>query len=490
MNYVVPHQPRPTLVPLMPAEQVDFLNDPATGPGPSSETITRWLAEAGRLHRSTAGSPEYYADAARFAVEVVGLDAAWVLMRQESAWEIVGSHPQSPTNTDYPDSQPLDYLDEQLVTWYQPRSAEEELTFADTPQAVVVAPVLDFEGKLVAAIYGMRNTAGENRRLGVRTLEARLVQLLAESVSVGIVRMDRETEAARTQVLLEQAFSPTVADYIRQHPESLTGQLCEVTLLFADLQGFTSIAELLSPADCYELLGNVMELLSEIVESWQGVVVDYYGDGLLAQWNAPVQQSGHATLACSAAQEMLDCLPTTSDQWRYRLNGPLQLGVGIHTGEALVGNAGTPSRIKYGPRGNAVNVASRVQTAGKQLGLPLVMTRATETKLSDDYFGLRVCTAKLLGLEQELDLYTAYPASNLMQLQQHLDRYADALEWFEAGNLATAERLLDDLVTKGNVTPAQFLARQTAIQMQAAQSRRAVDKSAVSIGPVIEFSAK
>ncbi len=318
-------------------------------------------------------------------------------------------------------------------------------------------------------------------RIGVRYPR---VSLAMDQTMNHVARLDQETEAARSRVLLEQAFSPSVAQYLQQHPESLAGQLREVTLLSVDLCGFAALEELLSPADCYDLSGDVMELLTEIVVAQQGEVVDYYGDGLLTLWNAPLDQADHATLACTAAQEMLDHLPRASSQWRYRLSEPLQLSVGIHTGPTLVGNAGTKSRIKYAPRGSTVNAVSRVQAATKELQLPLLMTKATHDQLSSEFFRLRVCTAKLPGLPQQLDLYTAYPACDVPQLRDHLDRYAEALEWFEAGNLATAERLLEELATRDTTTPARFLAHHTAIQKQAAQGRRASDQSQ---GPVIDI---
>ena len=228
--------------------------------------------------------------------------------------------------------------------------------------------MLDSEGELIAAIYGVRNTQGANRRRGIRPLEARLSQLLAESVGVGIARLQRETEAAQTRVLLEQAFSPTVADYIQRHPKCLSGQHRDVTLLFADLRGYTSLAESLLAADCYELLGDVMEMLTQVVVKQGGIVVDYYGDGLLALWNAPLRQDHHADLACGAAIDMFDALSSVDQKWRPRLEIPLELGIGIHSGPAHVGNAGTRSRLKYGPRGNTVNLASRVEAIAAAAG--------------------------------------------------------------------------------------------------------------------------
>jgi len=479
------NEPR-TLVPLKQTSLDElFVAKPTSGAhaGPAAATVTKWLAEVGQLHRAAAGSAEFYADAARFAVETVGLDAAWVLRRHDDEvkdpWQIVGSHLPHPERGIGFDETTLEDIVSKMGTgktgtWYQPANLAQQ-----DSQALVIAPVLDKNGQLVAAIYGVRDTRGANRRRGVRPLEARLVQLLAESVAVGIARLRQETEAMRTQVLLEHAFSPTVAEYIQQHPESLSGQQRNVTLLFADLRGYTTLAETMQLTDCYDLLGDVMEALTQVVVRQRGVVVDYY-----------VEQPNHADLACSAAIEMFEALPPVAETWQARLSGPLELGIGIHSGPAYVGNAGTRSRLKYGPRGNTVNVASRVQAASKQLQLPLVITAATQAKLSDKFFTLRVCTAKLPGLEQPAELYTAYPASKAVRVKSRLDQYSRALAMFEAGKLEEAEALLSELTSLGQATPAHFLAHYTTAQKNGNLGRRAIDKYASPQGPVIEIHSK
>lgn len=285
-------------------------------------------------------------------------------------------------------------------------------------------------------------------------------------------------------------FPPVVAEYVQQHPECLAGQLRDVTLLSVDISGFASAVELLSPADYYDLLGNVTEVITEIVITHQGTVVDCHGHGLMAVWNAPMDQENHATLACSAAQEMLDYLPEASGRWRYRLSEPLQLSVGVHTGPTLVGNAGFGDRIMYIPHGKGVDLVRRVQSATSCLELPLLLSKATHDSLSGEFLCQRVCAARLPGLQQKLDLYAAYPASDAPSMRDDLDRYAEALEWFEAGNLATAERLLADLATRESRTPAPFLAHEVQVRMQAAQGRRASDVLTVNLGPVIEIPDK
>ena len=187
---------------------------------------------------------------------------------------------------------------------------------------------------------------------------------------------------------------------------------------------------------------------------------------------------------------MFEVLPDVGEKWQDRLGRQLEIGIGIHSGPAQVGNAGTRSRLKYGPRGNTVNVASRVQAASKQLGLPLVITAATQTKLTDKFFTLRACTAKLPGLEQPTKLFTVYPAAEAARVKDRLDQYAIALKLFESGQLEEAERLLQQLVQLGQATPAHFLAHYTAAQLNKHRGRRAVDKHATLKGPVIEIVAK
>ena len=140
--------------------------------GPAAATITKWLTQAGQLHRSTASSPEFYADAARFAVETIGLDAALVLKcnqdTNQQEWEIIGSCLKAPQQGIRYQSSALEFLEDQRLAWYQPTPWE-----IGSKQAVVVAPVVDSEGNLVAALYGMRNTQGKNRRQGILYLHER-----------------------------------------------------------------------------------------------------------------------------------------------------------------------------------------------------------------------------------------------------------------------------------------------------------------------------
>jgi adenylate cyclase len=309
-------------------------------------------------------------------------------------------------------------------------------------EAVAASPIFNHRDEVVGAVYGVRSQGLKNQRVGVRHLEAQLVQLLAETMTVGLERQRREAEAARTRILLEQAFSPELASQLQRNPQMLEGHEREITVLFSDLRGFFEISERLGPHETYRFLGDVMNRLTESIMSASGVIIDYYGDGLAAMWNAPTDQYNHAELACRAAHAMLEELPAINAAWRESLGQDLDLGIGIHTGLARVGNAGTQRRIKYGPRGATVNLASRVEGATKRLGVSLLITEQTRRLLSPSIFTRRCLRAQLSGAAEPVDLYEV-PRGPLSPEQiARMRGYEEALALFESGDLATASEHL------------------------------------------------
>ena len=196
-----------------------------------------------------------------------------------------------------------------------------------------------------------------------------------------------------------------------QHP--IRDEQREATLLFADLRGFTELATTLDtdPLFC-ELLSHVMDCLTEAVVEHDGFVIDYFGDGLMAMWNAPSEQPAHAELACRAGLQMVDKLPAVAADWFRVIQTELRLGIGIHTGSVQIGNAGSTQRVKYGARGPNVHMASRVEAATKELGVPLVATQATAEQLPNTLATNRVCRARMPGLPKPVDLYAIGQATD------------------------------------------------------------------------------
>ena len=122
-------------------------------------------------------------------------------------------------------------------------------------------------------------------------------------------------------------------------------------------------------------------------------------------WNAPVAQPDHAARACRAALAMIGELPGLNERWAGRIGAPLALGIGVNTGAALVGNTGSRRRLKYGPLGNTVNLASRVEGATKQLGVPVLITGGTRGRLAAPFATRRLCRVRVVGIDAPVELF-------------------------------------------------------------------------------------
>jgi adenylate cyclase len=276
----------------------------------------------------------------------------------------------------------------------------------------------------------------------------------------------------------------------RTHQSAGRTQEREVTLLFADLRGSTemSAAAEVEPV-VYELLGHVMDCLTEAIHQNEGLVVDYYGDGLVAMWNAPHDQPQHAELACRAAITMLQELPAVSTEWEDVLRADLRLGIGVHTGAARVGNAGSSQQAKYGPRGPNVNLTSRVEAATKEVGIPLLATAAAIERLSNDFESNRVCRARMPGLPEPVDLYAvrAVSSAHCSTAWQH---YEVALRHFEAGHFDEAADSIENRESECAEVPWRFLSEEVHRELGRQQRRRSTDKPTPPSRGVIVLNAK
>jgi adenylate cyclase len=234
----------------------------------------------------------------------------------------------------------------------------------------------------------------------------------------------------------------------------------------------------------------VMDCLTSAVMDHDGLVIDYYGDGLAAMWNAPADQAEHPELACRAALKMLESLPDVAADWKKILPsaGQLRLGIGVHTGIVQVGNAGSRRRMKYGPRGANVHVSARVEAATKKLFQPLLVSGPTARRLSNRLIAFRICRAQLPGLEEPVDLYSVWPQAEA-ESPAVLNVFAKALALFERGKLEAAAETLNQLDPTVNKLPVKFLADH--IERALGQhNRRSCDPAPGPFRGVISFNAK
>jgi adenylate cyclase len=423
----------------------------ALGWSPTAETLAHWFETVIAVQRTAAGSPEFYEQTARAVVELIGLDRGLVVLRRHGRWMVQARHPADDDKVRGREFSTtiLDRVERERRTFFQ--TATPTALIAESLQgveAVVASPIFDPRDQVVGAVYGCRTRFNPQRGLGIGALEAQVMQLLASTVGVGLARLEQEAEASRLRVQFEQFFSADLARELQKNPRLLEGQEREVTVLFSDVRGFSRHAERLGPTDTCRLVADIMEGLTAQVRAFDGVVVDYVGDGLIATWNAPADQPDHATKACRAALAMLGEQASLDAKWQGQLGAPLRLGIGLNTGPALCGNTGTRQKFKYGPLGHTVNLASRVEGATKQLGIPLLITGSTRAQLDATFATRRLCKARVVGIAEAVDLYELCGEGIAPEWLKGRDTYESALTLYEAGDWTAACRVLFPLMAR------------------------------------------
>jgi class 3 adenylate cyclase len=173
----------------------------------------------------------------------------------------------------------------------------------------------------------------------------------------------------------------------------LNGERREVSILFQDIRGFTSMAEQMAPEALVEVMNQFFTEMVAAVEAEGGVVKQFLGDGVMALFGAPVAVPDHAERAVRAALGMVDRLGALNARLGIQGRQTLQIGVGIHTGEVVAGKIGPDTRVEYGVVGDPVNVASRIEGLTKELQTSILISEVTAARLGPGF--TLGCTASL-----------------------------------------------------------------------------------------------
>lgn len=170
------------------------------------------------------------------------------------------------------------------------------------------------------------------------------------------------------------------------HYELDNSQDRDLTVMFADIRGFTRMAENMRPNELRAYLNEFLTLMTEIIHRHGGTVDKYIGDSVMAFWGAPVPDSAHADRAVDAAIEMQAGVRNLSEQFVTRGLPPLAVGIGVNSGEVTVGDMGSALRRAYTVIGDAVNLASRLEAQTKQYGVPVIVGEATVSRCQRNRF--------------------------------------------------------------------------------------------------------
>ncbi len=228
----------------------------------------------------------------------------------------------------------------------------------------------------------------------------------------------------RTTRFLTGAFgsyvSPDVVDQLLSQPDSLglSGEKREVTLLFSDIRGFTGISEKLEPERLVEMLNHYFDAMTQTILDRQGTLDKYIGDAIMAIFNAPLTLENHQLAAARSALDMDQRLQDMQPELRTRFGIELHIGIGLHSGEVVVGNLGSSQRFDYTAIGDAVNLASRVESITKLYGVTIIVTDAIKQQLDSEFILRPLDKIQVKGKTVPVDIY------ELMQPNEHNARLA------------------------------------------------------------------
>lgn len=224
-------------------------------------------------------------------------------------------------------------------------------------------------------------------------------QLVVEAASM-------EAESLRVKGVLSRYVSAQVAEAVLQEDMALgAGQRRRVSLMFSDIRDFTRLSERMEPEEVLQLLNTYFGRMVGALFAHDGTLDKYMGDGLMAVFGAPVATEDHAWQAVQAAVQMRSELLELNRERAAAGLVPLAIGIGIHTGECIIGNLGTPQRSDYTAIGDVVNTASRIEGLTKLHGIDILLSADTFAEVQDRVVARRLPEATVRGKTAPLGLY-------------------------------------------------------------------------------------
>jgi adenylate cyclase len=250
-----------------------------------------------------------------------------------------------------------------------------------------------------------------------------------------------EREKKKIRGAFQYYLTASVMNEILKDPSKLKlgGAKKNLTVMFSDIRGFTTIAEGLTPDQLVHLLNEYLTAMTDIVFKYDGLLDKYIGDAIMAVWGDPIDQPDHPLRACRTALEMMEKLKTLQVKWAAEGWPSIDIGIGINTGDMTVGNMGSLMRFDYTVMGDMVNLSSRLEGINKEYGTHIVISEFTYNTVKDQMFCRELDSVRVKGKKLPVKIYEllaekkdAAPLESFGQLfEEALGKYKQA-KWDDA----------------------------------------------------------
>ncbi len=264
---------------------------------------------------------------------------------------------------------------------------------------------------LITLVYSIVNVYFfQFERLFIDWFAPLLCVFLAYATAYAYRFLVEEKEKRRVRRFFKSYVSPNLVEELLKDPTTMPSLKSErrmVSILFSDIAGFTSMSESLPPDEVEHILNEYLTAMTEIVFENDGTLDKYIGDAVMAVWGnvGPNNPQTDAYKAVNTALKMQSRLIELREKWLSEGMVPLQIRIGLNTGEVLVGNFGSPQKMDYTVIGDAVNTAARLEGLNKEFGTSIIISQSTYDLIQDRMNGRHCGTVKVKGKEEPVSVY-------------------------------------------------------------------------------------
>lgn len=239
-----------------------------------------------------------------------------------------------------------------------------------------------------------------------------------------------ERERKKIRGAFSYYVSSSVVNEMLKSPERLKlgGDKRDLSVLFSDIRGFTTISEGLSPEELVHLLNEYLTVMTDIVFKYDGTLDKYMGDAIMAIYGAPLEQPDHPSKACHSALDMMEGLKELNEKWIHEGKKPLDIGIGINTGPMMVGNMGSAQRFDYTVMGDSVNLGSRLEGANKSYKTNILISESTYERVMDAFVCMELDSVRVKGKTLPVSIYQLVGEKSYVSSE-----YMAAIDYFHKG---------------------------------------------------------